>query len=170
MGEIKPPSPLTDDHIIEDFDCGYSALNIWLRRYGMQNQKANASRTFVVCIKDKIVGFYSLAVGSVEYEHASKRMGKGLARHPIPVMVLARLAVDLRYQENKIGAGLLKDAILRTLQASEHAGIRAILVQAKDDKARAFHQYFGFEPSPIDPLQLMLLIKDARKIVEISKK
>ena len=169
MGEITPPSPLTDGHIIKDFDCGYTNLNTWLQRYAMQNQKANASRTFVVCVGDKIVGFYSLAVGSVEYEHASKRMGKGLARHPIPVMVLARLAVDLRYQGNKIGGSLLKDAILRTLQASEHAGIRAILVQAKDEKARAFYRYFGFESSPIDPLQLMLLIKDARKIVELSK-
>lgn len=97
---------------------------------------------------------------------APDRVKKGLARHPIPVMILARLAVDLRYQGMNLGRGLLKDAIYRTLQASEYAGIRAIFVYAKDNKARKFYEKFGFEPSPIDPLKLMLLIKDAKKTLK----
>ncbi len=119
--------------------------------------------TFVVCSPNNVIGYYSLAVGSVEHVIAPSRIRKGLARHPIPVMVLARLAVDLRHQGQNIGRGLLKDAIFRALQASEYAGIRAIFVHAKDDKARKFYERFDFEPSPVDPLKLMLLIKDARK-------
>ena len=97
---------------------------------------------------------------------APDRVKKGLARHPIPVMILARLAVDRRYQGMNMGKGLLKDAIGRTLQASEYAGIRAIFVYAKDDKARKFYERFGFESSPLDPLKLMLLVKDAKKTLE----
>jgi GNAT superfamily N-acetyltransferase len=166
---LSPPCLLNDNHILDNFDCGNNSLNDWLKRYAMQNQRANSARTFVICNEDIVDGYYSLAVGSIEHELASKRTKKGLAQHPIPVMILARLAVDSGYQGNKIGIGLLKDAVLRTLQASEHAGIRAIFVHAKDDKARNFYEYFGFEPSPIDPLKLMLLIKDARKTMESLK-
>ncbi len=113
-----------------------------------------------------MVGFYSLAVGAVDHIDAPQRVKKGLARHPIPVMIIAQLAVDLRYQGIGIGRGLLKDSILRTINASDYAGIRAILVHAKDEKARTFYQQFDFEPSPIDPLKLMLLLKDAKKSVE----
>lgn len=176
MGEIKsqdnitliPPCLLKDSHTLDDFDCGNSSLNSWLKRYAMQNQRANSAKTFVVCEGKHVVGYYSLAVGSIEHEIASKRTKKGLARHPIPVMILARLAVDLKYQEKKIGSGLLKDALLRTLQAAEHAGIRAIFVHAKDEKARNFYTHFDFEPSPVDTLKLMLLIKDIRKTVGLS--
>jgi len=167
---LSQPCLLKDSHILDNFDCGNYSLNTWLKRYAMQNQRANSARTFVVCNGDKVVGFYSLAVGSIEHELASKRTKKGLARYAIPVMILARLAVDLRYQGKKIGCGLLKDAVLRTLQASEHAGIRAIFVHAKDEKARDFYEYFGFEPSPIDPLKLMLLVKDARKSIDSSSR
>lgn len=138
-------------------------LNNWLKRFAWQNQKANAARTFIISVKNKVVGFYSLAVGGVEHITAPDRIKKGLARHPIPVMILARLAVDQKYQGMNIGRGLLKDAIRRTLQASEYAGIRAIFVYAKDDKARKFYEHYGFEPSPVDPFKLMLLVKDARK-------
>ena len=117
----------------------------------------------MVCDGDAIVGYYSLAVGAVDHTQAPARVKKGLARHPIPVMVLARLAVDVRYQGQKIGQGLLKDALLRTVQLAEQAGIRAILVHAKDSQARRFYERFDFESSPLDPLQLLLLVKDARK-------
>ena len=117
----------------------------------------------MVCDGDAVVGYYSLAVGAVDHAQAPARVKKGLARHPIPVMVLARLAVDVRYQGQKIGQGLLKDALLRTVQLAEQAGIRAILVHAKDSQARSFYERFDFEPSPLDPLQLLLLVKDARK-------
>ncbi len=163
---LSLPCLLKDSHIVDNFDCGNSSLNSWLKRYSMQNQRANSARTFIVCNENYVVGYYSLSVGSIEHELASKRTKKGLARHPIPVMILARLAVDLKYQGKKIGSGLLKDAVFRTLQASDHAGIRAIFVHAKDEKVRNFYTYFGFEPSPIDPLKLMLLIKDARKTID----
>ena len=168
---VKPalyaaPVLLAKEHETAGFDCGRVPLNDWLRRYALQNQQANAVRTFVVCpVKERlIVGFYSLAVGAVDHVVAPERVRKGLARHPIPVMLLARLAVDIRHQGRKIGRGLLRDAVLRTMQAAELAGIRAIFVQAKDDRARSFYERFGFEPSPIQPLQLMLLLKDCRKI------
>ena len=165
---LSPPSPLSKKHIIADFDCGHPLLNNWLKRFAWQNQQANAAKTFVISIKNQVVGFYSLAVGSVEHIDAPDRVKKGLARHPIPVMILARLAVDRRYQGMKMGQGLLKDAICRTLQASEYAGIRAIFVYAKDDKARKFYEGFGFESSPGDPLKLMLLVKDAKKTLEAA--
>jgi GNAT superfamily N-acetyltransferase len=156
------PAPLSEEHDCDGFDCGHALLNDWLRRYAFQNQRANAARTFVVCREQerRVICYYSLAVGVVDHTAASARVRKGLARHPIPVMVLARLAVDIRHQGIKIGRGLLKDAILRTLQAADIAGIRAIFVHAKDDRARGFYERFGFEPSPIHPLQLMMLIKD----------
>ncbi|MCA1600212.1 MAG: GNAT family N-acetyltransferase [Acidobacteria bacterium] len=162
---LSPPTKLQPEHRVEGFDCGQSALNDWLGRYALPNQQASAATTFVVCDGEAVVGYYSLAVGAVDHTQAPPRVKKGLARHPIPVMVLARLAVDVRYQGRKIGQGLLKDALLRTVQLAEQAGIRAILVHAKDTEAASFYKRFDFEPSPLDPLQLLLLVKDARKAV-----
>ncbi len=159
----EAPVPLSADHDCTDLDCGNPALNQWLRHHALQNQRAHAARTFVACQGTRVVGYYSLAVGSVEYAAATERARKGLARHPVPVMILARLAVDLRLQKKGIGKGLLKDAIVRTLQASEIAGIRAILIHAKDERARSFYERFGFEPSPLSPLLLMLLLKDVQR-------
>jgi predicted N-acetyltransferase YhbS len=155
---------LRPEHRIEGFDCGQSALNDWLGRYALPNQQAGAATTFVVCDGDAVVGYYSLAVGAVEHAQAPARVKKGLARHPIPIMVLARLAVDVRYQGQKICQGLLKNALLRTVQLAEQVGIRAILVHAEDSQARRFYERFDFESSPLDPLQLLLLVKDARKV------
>lgn len=160
------PVPLSADHNCNDFDCGNPALNEWLRRHALQNQRANAARTFVVCRGNRVAGYYSLAVGAVDYATASERVRKGLAHHPVPVMILARLAVDLSYRKKRIGQSLLKDAVIRTLQAAEIAGIRGILVHAKDERARSFYERFGFEPSPLSPLQLMLLLKDVKKLLK----
>lgn len=122
--------------MVSSFDCGHPALNQFLQRYALVNQKANSAQTYVCCMAGEVAGFYSLAVGSVEPESAPGRVSKGLARHPVPVMILARLAVDGRHQGAGLGATLLKDALLRTLQAADIAGIRTILVHAKDDAAR----------------------------------
>ena len=161
-GPYDAPVLLTAEQDGSAFDCGNVMLSEWLRRYAWQNQRANAAKTFVVCSGQQIIGYYSLAVGAVDHAAAPARIRKGLARHPIPVMVLARLAVDIHHQGKKIGRGLLKDALLRTLQAADIAGIRAIFVHAKDEEAGAFYERFGFEPSPIQPLQLMMLIKDMK--------
>lgn len=165
---LSSPSKLEKFHLLDEFDCGRSVLNAWLRRYAMANQQAHAATTYVTAVDHRVVGFYTLAVGAVEHPTATRRVRKGLARHPIPVMILARLAVDQRFQGRKIGKGLLRDAVLRTLSAADIAGIRALFVHAKDDKARNFYERFDFEPSPADAMKLMLLIKDAKKAVGMN--
>lgn len=149
-------------HEVDGFDCGKEPLNRFLVRYALQNQKAGASQTYVALAEDRIVGFYTLVVGEVAYEQAAERLKKGLARHPVPVMVLARLAVATGQQGQGLGAGLLKDALLRTMQAADIAGIRAFAVHAKDDEARAFYERYDFTPSPTDPYHLFILLKDVR--------
>jgi len=152
-------------HAVEAFDCGEDALNRFLIRFALPNQMANASQTYVgVAGDDPIVGFYTLVVGEVRYEGAPERLTRGLARHPVPVMLLARLGVDTKWHSKGIGAGLLRDAVLRTLQVADIAGVRALVVHAKNDAARSFYERFDFQPSPTDPLHLFALIKDLRNL------
>ncbi|HEX7376464.1 MAG TPA: GNAT family N-acetyltransferase [Pirellulales bacterium] len=156
---------LRADHIVSEFDCGQEELNRFLARFALINQKAGAAQTYAAVSNQAVVGYYSLAVGEVAYDDAPDRLGKGLTRHPIPIMLLARLAVSTPWQRRGLGAGLLKDAMRRTLQAADIAGIRAFAVRAKDDTARSFYAHFGFVPSPTDPLHLFLLMKDIRHVV-----
>lgn len=157
--------PLARSHAIDAFDCGQESLNRFLIRYALQAQHANASRTYLGLADDEIIGFYTLVVGEVRHADAPERVSKGLARHPVPIMVLARLAVSAGWQGKGIGAGLLKDALRRTLQAAGIAGIRAIVVHAKDEAARAFYEKFGFTASPADPLHLFLLTKAVERLI-----
>ncbi|RUS97004.1 N-acetyltransferase GCN5 [Dulcicalothrix desertica PCC 7102] len=157
---------LSATHNIEDFDCGNSDLNRFLQRYAFQNQQSNSAQTYVGCLDERVIGYYSLTVGAVMHDEAPTRVSKGLAKHPIPVMILARLAVSKREQGKGIGKGLLKDALKRTYQAADIAGIRALLVHAKDDSARAWYEKFDFESSPTDLLHLFLLMKDIKKILQ----
>jgi GNAT superfamily N-acetyltransferase len=149
-------------HAVEHFDCGQQDLNRFLIRYALQNQQAGASTTYVALADEIVAGYYTLVVGQVEHEGAHERLKKGLARHPVPVMLLARLAIAVAWQGKGLGSGLLKDAMLRTLAAAEIAGIRAFVVHAKDDNARAFYDRFDFVPSPTDPYHLFRLLKDIR--------
>ena len=162
---LRPPVPLTRRHNHDSFDCGSEPLNTYLKQSAWVSQQSGAARTYVATHGNQIVGYYTLAYGSVEHERASARVRKGLARHPIPVMVLARLAVDRSYQGRGLGKGLLKDALLRTLQAADIAGLRAVIVHAKDEDAKGFYTNFAFEPSPVDEFHLMLLLKDLRRVV-----
>ena len=155
---------LRREHPVDAFDCGKAALNRFLTRHALQSQQAGGSTTYVALDGEALVGFFSLAFGHVEYDDAPERLIKGLARHAVPVMLLARLAVDVGSHGQGLGSGLLKDAMLRTLQAADIAGLRGILVHAKDDEARAFYAHFGFVPSPTDAYHLMLLLKDVRAI------
>lgn len=155
---------LTRKHAVDAFDCGEEPLNRFLVRYALPNQQANASQTYVGLSGENVIGFYTLVVGEVAYEGAPERLTKGLARHPVPIMLLARLAVGKDWQGKGVGAGLLRDAILRTLQAADIAGIRAFTVHAKDDRARSFYRHFGFVESPSDPLHLFALVKDLRSL------
>jgi GNAT superfamily N-acetyltransferase len=149
-------------HSVEGFDCGSEALNRFLVRFALPNQLAGASQTYVAIGNDLILAYYTLVVGHVEHADAPDRLTKGLARHPVPIMLLARLAVSRTVQGQGLGSGLLKDAMLRTVQAADIAGIRALAVHAKDDPARAFCEHFGFVQSPTDPYHLFRLLKDIR--------
>jgi len=154
---------LNRSHAVEEFDCGRDALNRFLIRYALVNQHAEASQTYVALADDVVAGYYTLVVGQVQYSAAPERWTKGLVRHPVPIMLLARLAIGVQWQGKGLGSGLLKDAMQRTLAAAEIAGIRAFAVHAKDDEARAFYEHFGFSPLPSDPYHLFRLLKDIRK-------
>ncbi|WP_347264800.1 GNAT family N-acetyltransferase [Nitrobacter sp.] len=134
-------------------------------RYALPNQQANASQTYVGLADDAVIGFYTLAVGEVRYDDAPERLTKGLARHSVlPITLLARLGVSIDWQGKGVGAGLLRDAVLRTLQAADIAGIRAIVVHAKDERARNFYRRFDFAESPSDSLHLFALIKNLERL------
>jgi GNAT superfamily N-acetyltransferase len=153
---------LSRQHQVEAFDCGVEPPNRFLIRYALQNQQANAAQTYVALSGDEIIGFHSLAVGEVSHAEAPPRLAKGLAQHPVPIMILAHLAVHNDWQGTGVGSGLLKDAILRTMQAADIAGIRALIVHAKDDAARAFYAHFGFADGFSDPMHLYVLVKELR--------
>jgi GNAT superfamily N-acetyltransferase len=155
---------LRRDHPIDKFSCGHEELDRFLIRFALTNQQANASQTWLGLHETEVIGFYSLVVGEVAYIDAPERLTKGLARHPVPIMLLARLAVGTAWQRRHIGAGMLKDAMRRTLQAADIGGIRAFSVHAKDENARRFYEHFGFISSPVDPFHLYLLIKDIRRM------
>ena len=166
MSEERRVEKLRREHVLDAFDCGQPDLNAWPIRYALQNQSASSAQTYVGLVNESVVGYYSLAVGQVEYSDASERLRKGLARHPVPIMLLARLAVHKEWQGKGVGRALLRDAILRTVQASEIAGIRALVVHAKDDAAKRYYEQFDFVSSPTDPLHLFVLLKDLRKLIE----
>jgi GNAT superfamily N-acetyltransferase len=155
------------DHAIDDFDCGSKELNRFLVRHALANQQACSSQTYIGLADCVVVGFYTLVVGQVNYEDSPQRLIRGVARHPVPIMLLARLAVSNKWQKRGIGAGLLKDAMRRTMQAADIAGIRAFAVHAKDETAQQFYAHFDFIPSPTDPYHMFLLLKDIRRIIEV---
>jgi GNAT superfamily N-acetyltransferase len=157
---------LSSDDETDFFDCGQDDLNRFLKRFALANQAANAAQTYVTCRSKRVVGYYSLAVGSVQREDSPTRAVKGMAHHPVPVMILARLAVDRSSQGSGLGTALLKNALLRTAQAADIAGIRALVVHAKDHDARRWYEQFEFEQSPTDPLHLFLLLKDLKKLTK----
>ncbi len=162
---FSPIEKLTVSHEVETFDCGSDALNSYLHRYALLNQNNNTAQTYVTCKDKMIMGFYTLAVGSVIHENTPKRVQEGVAKHPVPVMLLARLAVEQRAQGQGLGKALLKNALLRTVEASEIAGIRALLVHAKDDNAMNWYKQFDFEESPTDAYHLFLLMKDLKALL-----
>jgi GNAT superfamily N-acetyltransferase len=158
---LQGPELLTEVHDVLGFDCGNETLNRFLQRYAILNQRNQSARTYVALRGEtRVIGYYSLAAASAEYEIVPARIAKGLAQHPIPLTLLARLAVDQAEQGSGIGAGLLKDALKRFLQAQSIIAARALVVHAKDDRAVEFYQHFGFAPSPLDPYHLYLMTKD----------
>lgn len=157
---------LTKEHSVSSFDCGKEPLNDWLKRFALTNQQSDSARMYVIHRIGRVVGYYSLTAGSVRKEESSVRIAKGLANHPIGVILLARLAVDKNEHGSGLGKRLLVDALWHCMEAADAIGARAILVHAIDDEAVAFYKKFGFEASPLDPKQLMLLMKDLRKTLK----
>ena len=153
---------LNRTHLVEQFICGYPELDRFLIRHALQARQANSSRTYVAANENEVVGFYTIVAGEVQHAQAPERVVKGMPRHPIPLLVLARLAVHSKAQGRGIGAGLLLDALGRTLQVADVIGVRALAVHAKDDRAVAFYRHFGFTPSPTDARHLFMIVKDIR--------
>ncbi|WP_031387704.1 GNAT family N-acetyltransferase [Desulfonatronum thiodismutans] len=165
----SPPAPLSKAHLLGDFDCGKPLLNTWLTRYALQAQGSGSAKTYVVCHAFRVVGYFSMTVGQVETHEAPERIRHGMGRYPIPVVILARLAVDLGWQDRGLGVGMLQDAIRRTFFIAEQAGIRALLTHPMDENAESFYRRFGFISSPVCERQLLLLLKDARKFVQTNQ-
>ncbi|MDZ4658201.1 MAG: GNAT family N-acetyltransferase [Bythopirellula sp.] len=162
---LRPPEPLNDTHDVSGFISGVATLDDWLRRRALRNESSGASRTYVVCEEPKrVIGYYALAAGAVAHTTASTAAKRNMP-DPVPVMVLGRLAVDQSYQGKGIGRGLLRDAILRTLQAASIAGIKAILVHAISTEARQFYERCGFRASPVDPMTLMITLAEAERVL-----
>jgi GNAT superfamily N-acetyltransferase len=160
---LQGPEPLSSTHDLSAFDCGKAPLNTFLLRFAMVNQFSATARTYVVHRENKVVGYYSLAAAAVEQTGAPPRVAKGLPRLPIPLTLLARLAVDRVEQGKGLGPALLKDAFKKFLAAQEIVASRALLVHAKDDEAAGSYAHFGFESSHIDKYHLYLLTKDIKK-------
>jgi GNAT superfamily N-acetyltransferase len=160
--EIGAPEHLTSEHDLAAFDSGVLALDAWLKRRALANEEAGGSRTYVVCAGGRVVGYDALATGGVAQAAVTGRVRRNMP-DPVPVMMLGRLAVDHAYQGRGLGTGLLCDAILRTLQAAELGGIRAIFVHAISEEAKRFYEGHGFAASPVDPMTLMITVADAKK-------
>jgi GNAT superfamily N-acetyltransferase len=162
---LTGPEPIGPQHSLKGFDCGKQTLNDWLLRHARQAQASGSAKTFVVSEDGRVAGYFSLTVGQVDTLEAPEPVRKGMGQYPIPVVILARLAVCRQDQGRGIGTGLLQDAIRRTLLIAEQAGIRAMLTHPLDEEAARFYSRFGFIASPLREQQLLLLLKDARRWV-----
>jgi GNAT superfamily N-acetyltransferase len=160
---LSAPEPLAVDHELESFDSGTVALDEWLKRRARRNEVEGASRTFVVCAGRRVVGYYSLAAGSVAHRGAIGKIRRNMP-DPVPVVLLGRLAIDRAWQGRGLGADMLRDVTVRALAAAEIIGARAILAHAISSDAKAFYERHGFRPSPVEPMTLMIAIEEARRI------
>ena len=162
---LSIPEPLGGQHQLTDFNSGVASLDEWLRRRALANQASGATRTFVVCEQHKVVGYYALASGAVNIAAAPGRFRRNMP-DPIPVVVLARLAVDHAHQGHGLGRALVRDGARRVLNAADAIGIRGILVHAVSPDAKKFYFNLGFDPSPIEPMTLMVTLADLRGSIE----
>lgn len=163
-GRVTPPQRLNADHELAQFSCGEPSLDQWLKNRAVQNEKSGASRTYVVCVDGCIAGYYALSAGAVAHSEAPSRVKRNMP-DPVPVILIGRFAIDSRFQGLGMGADLLYDAILRTMQAAEIAGIRAILVSAISENAKKFYERYGFISSTTNPQTLMITLTEAARII-----
>lgn len=162
--KLREPEPLTPEHELSEFDCGRDNMNTWLRKHALANDN-KTSRTFVVQHENKVVAYYSLAAGSVERNALSKKLQKNSPEN-IPVIILGRLAVDTDYQGQAIGSSLLRDALLRSMNAADNIGVRALLVHALDEHLIPYYEKRGFQSSPLDPMTMFIPLEQARRLLE----
>lgn len=160
MGKISPPEPIQASHQLKDFNCGDEVLNNWLIHQALKNEQSGASRSYVVCSDDRVVGYYALSTGSIEHSGLPGKLRRNMP-DPIPVLVLGRLAVDSGWQTQHLGRGLLKDAVLRACMVAQHVGVSALLVHCISEKAKRYYLRYGFVGSSIAPMTLLLRLKDA---------
>lgn len=158
---LSAPEPLGRQHALEHFASGADSLDQWLKRRALKNQASGASRTFVVCEDARVLAYYALASGAVTVDEAPGRFRRNMPE-PIPVVVLARLAVDRSWQGRGVGRALMRDAGLRVLQAADTIGIRGLITHALSEAAQGFYEQLGFEPSPLDPMTLMITLADLK--------
>ena len=160
--QLGAPEPLSSVHRLDEFDCGELVLDEWLKRRALANQLSGGSRTFVVADQDsRVCGYYAMAAGAVAHQMATSSVRRNMP-DPVPVMVLARLAVDQRAQGMHLGASLLQDAVNRAVAVSYNAGVRALLVHALHDRAKQFYEHYGFQVSPVHPMTLMLRLSGVK--------
>ena len=161
---MKSPCPLLKGHDRSAFDCGKPELNDYLKRFARQTQERDGAKTYVVLEDNLVIAYYTLVVGDVEWQDCPEEIRKGLGKYPVPVLVIARLAVDSRFHGKGLGIGMLKDAFLRALQVSSIAGVAAVIIDAKDDEAKAYYQRkeLGFKPMPGKPMSLYLPLRMIR--------
>jgi predicted N-acetyltransferase YhbS len=160
---FTPPEPLATHHAIADFSCGNTSLDDWLKKRALANQSSGATRTFVVLADEKVVGYYALASGAISTQSVQGSFRRNMPE-PIPVVILARLAIDISCQGKGVGRALFRDAALRVIQAADAIGIRGIIVHAISQQAKDFYIALGFDVSPLEPMTLMILLKDLRAL------
>ena len=169
MTQYGPIQAIATSHETDSFDCGSFDQTVWLRRHALQAHQSDTAKVYVVCQAGtaRVVGYYALSAGSVASEEAPARVTKGVGRHPIPVIILARLGVDVGEQGRGLGTALVKDALLQVASVANSVGVRALLIHAETEQAAAFYARIdpGFERSPTDPLHVVLLIKDLRRAI-----
>ncbi|MBP5977260.1 GNAT family N-acetyltransferase [Brasilonema sp. CT11] len=168
MQPLNEPVLLAKHHLIADFDCGKPPLNDFLIKYALQNQASGGARTYVLTRAERVIGYYSLAPASISPDDAPARVIKGQGRYPVPVILMARFAIDIGEQGKGLGKALFRNALRRSLAGAQTIGGRAFLVHAKDEEAHAFYLKFGMEESPTNPLHLLLLFKDIRRSLEAA--
>ena len=159
------PQPLSSVHAIETFDSGVPALDAWLKQRARPNEASGASRTFVICENNRVIGYYSLAAASIMHSQATSRARRNMP-DPVPAVLIGRLALDKAWQCRGHGISLLRDAVLRIVGAAETVGVRVILVHAKSEEAKAFYERFGFRASPVESMTLMITVEEARRIID----
>jgi len=166
---LSAPAPLAAEHELDPFNSGTPPLDEWLKRRARQNEAGGASRTYVISEGRRVVGYYSLAAGSVLHAAATGRVRRNMP-DPVPAAILGRLAVDQGWQGRGLGAALLRDAVLRVVGAAGTIGVRALLVHAISDEAKAFYERQGFRPSAIEPMTLMITIEEAQRMLGPRRK